>query len=93
MIKVTSKLLPTKPTKKNEEVNILILKTILFIPQNLFQSINTSSSIKLLLLHTSSSKYTYFSLKHNKNCKYSKFICLLKMLAVMLVMSVRLANI
>ena len=84
MIKVTSKVLPTKPRKKNEEVNILILKTILFIPQNMFQS--TPSSIKLLLLHTSSSKYTYFSLKHNENCKYSKFTCLLKM-------SVRLANI
>ena len=44
-------------------VNILNLKTILFIPQNMFQSKHSSSFTKI-----------------SKNCKYSKFTCLVKML-------------
>ena len=42
----------TKERQSSKLVNILILKTILFIPQNMFQSIHTSSSFAKNIIKT-----------------------------------------
>ena len=64
---VATRLRTTFPKERHssKQVNILILKTILFIPQNMFESIHTSCSV---------AKYKI------KNYKYSKFRRLLKTL-------------
>ena len=54
-----------KERHSRKQVNVFIFKTILFNPQNMFQSIHTSSSV---------------AKNNNKNCKYSKFTCILKTL-------------
>ena len=41
-----------KERRSSKQVNILIAKTILFISQNMFQSIHTSSSVAKSIIKT-----------------------------------------